>query len=57
MFQLKKDNNLETNGKFCDGHLRVLFSCAIFLLKIKWENWHNFLYTIKDTLHYMFKGK
>lgn len=28
MFQLKKDNNLETNGKFCDGHLRVLFSCA-----------------------------
>lgn len=50
MFQLKNNNNLETNGKLWDGHLRVLFSYAVFLLRLNERIGAIFVYHQKHTL-------
>lgn len=50
MFQLKNNNNLETNGKLWDGHLCVLFSYAVFLLRLNERIGAIFVYHQKHTL-------
>lgn len=32
----------------------MFYLAVLFLLKIKWENWYTFLYTIRNTLYCAF---